>query len=186
MAIIALQATRGVFPQQWLILDYAQRLAALAILAASPRLRGLMPLGRPRWIDLALTAGLLLLGGLGVRYLEPALSTLLGGPALFSFPDIPDGPLRLLDQSFGLMLVGYQEEVVFTATLVALLEQRLRPAATVAVVCLIFAANHWSQHWGTMVSAGLIHVPFVLAYLWRRSLLPLAAAHWLTDIIAFS
>lgn len=184
-AIILLQTVRGLHPDHWMLLDYAQRLTCLVILTLSPRFRACLPLGRPTLRDLPLALLLFAAAMAGLRWLDPALSALLGGEALFSFPSYASNLERWFDITIGLALVAYQEEAMFTATLCRLLAPRTGQAATIALTCLIFAANHWSQSWGVILSAGLIHIPFTALYLRRPSLLPLVAAHWLADALWF-
>jgi membrane protease YdiL (CAAX protease family) len=187
-AIIGFQALRNHLPEHWMLLDNAQRLSALAILALSPRLRpNLIPDQRPwfRPSDGLIIVLLFAVTFAGFRWLSPLAAELLGPGVGYSFPPYADGVERLVDLCWGIFLVAVEEEVVFTAVLTRLLRSVLGPGATLVVASVVFAANHWSLSWGTIVTAGATHLAFLAAYLWRGRLAPCIAAHWLYDVWDF-
>ncbi|HOX27646.1 MAG TPA: CPBP family intramembrane metalloprotease [bacterium] len=113
--------------------------------------------------------------------------SILGGAHLGGMPEITSGAWNWIDLTFGLLMVGVFEELVFRGMAHAVLSRRgLKPAAIVAVSAVIFGLIHWSSGVHAFFNTALIGAVFMLFYLRTRSLPALMLAHFMIDFIAFA
>jgi uncharacterized protein len=169
----------------WLFWDYTGRLCGLAVLAAIPAAR-VVAFRRevrrlPHWNIALLIAGIVLmcigLVGLG-RVINAALpTTILGG-----YPR-PHGWLRLVDLTFGLALVAFNEEIVFRRCARHMLQPHLGDGhLLVLATSLLFGAYHWWTGLGNIIGVSITGALFMLFYQRSATLWPVILAHYLVDL----
>ena len=153
-------------PAMWIFWDYAGRLGALAMLAASPSIRTVAfrweKLQIARWEGALWIAGLVLadhyLGGWVRRTINAALpATVLG-----SYPQL-SGWLYFVDIVFGIALVAYSEEIVFRRCARHIFKNYFGDGyGLVIVTSLLFGAYHWWTGLGNIVEAAMMGVLLML------------------------
>ena len=108
------------------------------------------------------------------------------GP-LGGMPEITDAGWNWLDLTFGLMLVGICEELVFRGFLHTFISRYTRnPYAIVLISSLAFGLIHWSLGLQAMLITSIIGAVFMMAYIRTRSLPPLMLAHFIINFIDFA
>jgi len=92
--------------------------------------------------------------------------------------------LKLIDLSFGLLLVAYHEEVLFRRCALPIIGED-GGWRTDVKSAVLFAVYHWWTGVPNMVEAGLFGLLAMPAYRRLGTLWPLVAAHYLADLSAF-
>ena len=164
--------------RMWLAIDYVFVKALPLLLIARMVARGQLSyaslgLGTPRLG--ANVATLLLAAGASVLLDQngyAAIAKLPGYVALGGLPEIGVSAVNWIDLTFGLVLVGLVEEIMFRAALAELLA-RGGVAVTVAISSLAFGLIHWSGGLHVVVVTTVIGAVFMLIYLRWRALLAL-------------
>jgi len=114
------------------------------------------------------------------------LSNLVSNERLFVFPPYPSTSLKIIDLTFGLLLVALSEEFIFRICLIEWLESFSLGRISVTVIsCFIFATIHWGH--------GSVNV--VLVFVWallpayyyqkKKDIFPCVLAHYVTNFIIF-
>lgn len=174
-------------PLAWVLCDYGGRLAALGLLAALPQARAIAfrreSLKAPLWLALACIAGLVAFFPLLNDPLGDWLEKLLPQTALGHYPTLHRA-LKLIDLSFGLLLVAYHEEVLFRRCALPIIGED-GGWRTDVKSAVLFAVYHWWTGVPNMVEAGLFGLLAMPAYRRLGTLWPLVAAHYLADLSAF-
>lgn len=173
----------------WLFLDYAGRLAALAILLAIPTARAVaLRSGRRRvtWIELVVWGVAIALFSFYVGHpLMHVIDRVIPGTRLGGTPD-PRGALRWIDLTFGIALVAVHEEIVFRrCARFALAKIWGDGWRMVIAAALIFGAYHWWTGIGNMVYAALFGIVAMIAFRRMGVLWPVMIAHYAVDAITF-
>lgn len=173
----------------WLGLDYAGRIAALAILAAIPSARAVAFRREKLRISLVEIAfwiiGIAALERLSQwprRLINAAFPLVLFG----RYPQ-PVGWLNVFDLVFGLALVAVSEEIIFRRYL----REALRPylgdgTFAFLTASMLFGAYHWWTGIGNILLAALLGSALMLMFRRSTALWPVVLAHYLVDLIAFS
>ena len=175
----------------WIWLDYAQRLVAVAIALWALRQAYVTR------VDLGLTAiplasflkwtAVTAAAAMAYLYLsEFILAPYFPKGAIGSVPFDPDSPLFLFDLTFGLLLVGFSEELVCRGLTLSVLKKRLPIPAVYAVSALLFSLMHWSLSTHNLVDAfvyGLIFVPATLA---TGTIWPGVVVHFLVNFVLYT
>lgn len=173
--------------RMWLAIDYVF-VKALPLLRVARGQLSCASLGLETPRLGAAVATLLLAAGAGVLLDQngyAAIAKLPGYVALGGLPEIGVSAVNWIDLTFGLVLVGLVEEIVFRAVLAELLA-RGGVAVTVAISSLAFGLIHWSGGLHVVVVTTVIGAVFMLIYLRWRALLALALAHALVDFVDFA
>ena len=119
--------------------------------------------------------------------LLPFLKQILGDTAIGGMPDITSPMWNWIDLTFGLLLVGIFEELVFRGMIFTVLRRQTQSAAAiVAVSSIAFGLIHWSGGFHAIINAAVIGAVFMIFYLRTRSTPALMLAHFAIDFIAFS
>ena len=175
----------------WIWLDYAQRLVAVAIALWALRQAyvtradlGLTAIPLASFLKwTAVTAA----AAMAYLYLsEFILAPYFPKGSIGSVPFDPDSPLFTFDLTFGLLLVGFSEELVCRGLTLSVLKQRLPIPAVYVVSALLFSLMHWSLSTHTLVDAfvyGLILVPATLA---TGTIWPGVVVHFLVNFVLYT
>lgn len=176
-------------PVAWILWDYAGRIGALAVLAATPPARAIAfqreRLDASRW-ELALRSILwLVVIDAVLKWLPPLVDAAIPGARLDAYP-ATHGWLHVFDVIAGLALVAYHEEIVFRRVA----RQAFQPwlgdgAAMVVTTSAIFATYHWWSALGNICVAFLLGSALMVAYRRLGALWPVVALHYLIDLGAF-
>lgn len=105
---------------------------------------------------------------------------------LTRYPEATNPLIGYLDNTVGMLLVGFSEEAVFRFYLVnALLLRGLARLPALVIAVLVFAAIHWSYGAGAVVYAALAGGLLTLVYLATRNLTVPVLVHALYDSVYF-
>ena len=136
---------------------------------------------------LAVFLGVALAGTLIDQNGYPLLAGLPGYARLGAMPAIADPVWNWLDLTFGLMLVGIFEELVFRGYMHTFLKRYTRnPFAIVLISSAAFGLIHWSLGLHALVITSIIGALFMIAYLRTRALPAIMLAHFAINFIDFS
>ena len=114
------------------------------------------------------------------------INTALPASVLGVYPQ-PSGWLHLLDVVFGLVLVAYNEEIVFRRCARHLFQFSLGDGYLLLfVTSLLFGAYHWWTGVGGIVEAAMMGVLLMLFFRRSGALWPVVLGHYLTDIVDFA
>ena len=174
----------------WLAIDYLLKafvLAAAGIMLARGTLTwrglGLVKIGPARFIGwtAAMTAIGLILDQYAYGLLEWLPSWKLGG-----YPGKPGTWLYTFDLWFGLALVALTEELVFRGLAWNALKPVLQSTAAVyAASALLFGLIHWSLGLPAIIVTALIGAVFMVCIHRTGSIWPVAAAHFIVNLVYF-
>ena len=177
----------------WLLIDYVGvKLFPLAValwLIRSRKMRaaelGFTAQGLPSFLAVFLAVAL---AGTVIDQNGYALIAGLPGYApLGGMPAIASPLWNWVDLTFGLLMVGLSEELVFRGFMHAFIRRYTEsPLAIVAISSLAFGLIHWSLGLHAVLITALIGAVFMLAYLRTRSLPALVLAHFAIDFIDFA
>lgn len=177
----------------WLAVDYvAVKLFPLAVIAwliASRRMTkadfGLVP--QPAAAFLATLLAAALVATLIDQNAYALMTGLPGYSALGAMPEIRSDAWNRFDLSFGLLLVGAVEELVFRAYAHTVIRRYTgSPAAIIAVSSIAFGLIHWSLGLNSVLITAAIGAVFMAFYLRTRSVPALAAAHFIVNFVDFA
>ncbi len=168
----------------WLLVDYCQRLIVIALLLALPRFRGLVTASDPfRWrpSDIWLAV---ILGGWTILVFKTAYPWAWH---FISYAPRPIAPidssvLWAVDNSIGLMLVAWSEELLYTVAFLSVAKKW--PASTAILAgAALFALDHFGRGPALMLAAFLSHIPFLVVYRHTRSFAPIFWGHYSADLL---
>jgi uncharacterized protein len=135
----------------------------------------------------ATLAGVTLLGTLIDQNGYALLAALPGYAPLGGMPAITSTAWNWIDLTFGLLLVGLCEELVFRGFLHHLIGRYTQSVwAIVGLSSIAFGLIHWSLGLHAVVVTTLIGAVLMLAYLRTRSLPAIVLAHFAINFIDFS
>lgn len=177
----------------WLFIDYtAVKLYPLIIFLwmlkkkyASPADFGLGRIGIGRFIVVLAAAAVLgvLVDQVIFRLIERSVPDI----AIGHMPRITSTLFDWIDLTFGLLAVGFFEELIFRGFACGLMEKYTKSKLLIIIIpSVIFSLIHWSLGIPTLVGAFLIGSIFMALYLKTRNILPLALAHFLINFLFFS
>ena len=174
----------------WIFWDYAGRLGALAVLISIPSARTVAfrweHLRIARWEAVSWIIGIVLVDHYLCGWIRRTINAALPATVLGEYPK-PHGWLEIVDDSFGLPLVAYSEEIVFRRCAHHLFKTYLGDGrALVVVTSIMFAAYHWWTGVGNIIEALIIGVLLMLFYRRSVALWPVVLAHYLTDFVDFA
>ena len=177
-------------PATWIFWDYAGRLGTLAVLSAIPSARTVAfqweGLRMARWEVPFWIVGIVLVDHYLCGWIRRTINAALPATVLGEYPK-PHGWLEIVDDSFGLPLVAYSEEIVFRRCAHHLFKTYLGDGrALVVVTSIMFAAYHWWTGVGNIIEALIIGVLLMLFYRRSVALWPVVLAHYLTDFVDFA
>lgn len=173
--------------EQWVVIDYASRLAAFAFLGLMARQGNLV------FAELSvsfarkdrLAAWTLLLGAMAFGYY--ALSKVFLAPlnGLWKVSGVAydrQSLLFIVDMAFGLVLVSLSEEIVFRGLALAALRKLTDNTLVILVASsLVFALIHWSTGLKNIVDCFVYGMFFMIATMRTKSILPAAIVHFVLD-----
>ncbi|MBH5402000.1 CPBP family intramembrane metalloprotease [Bradyrhizobium sp. CNPSo 4010] len=173
----------------WLVWDYAGRIAALAILAAIPAARTLAYRTEKRRISFleigVWIAGIVLLDRLG-EWPRRLFNATFPAAVIGKYPQ-PTGWLDVFDLVFGLALVAASEEIIFRRLLRNASQPYLGDGVfAILMTSLIFGAYHWWSGIGNILLATTTGILLMAMYRRSGALWPVVLVHYLVDLIAFS
>jgi uncharacterized protein len=177
-------------PLTWIAWDYAGRIAALAVLAASPAARraafSRQQVGISWWEVAVWIIGLVAFDRIVDHAVFATVDAMIPGTRLGQFPS-GSGWLFAVDISFGLALVAWCEEVIFRRCAREVLSGLVGDGpAMVIISALLFASWHWWTGIGNIAATMLFGVMAMLCYRRAGSLSPVVLAHYLCDVANFS
>ena len=177
----------------WLAIDYvAVKLFPLAVVAWLILTRRMEPgeFGLVRQPAAAFLAAFLLAALAGTLIDQNAYTLLARMPGyapLGAMPEIRSDAWNRIDLSFGLLLVGVLEELIFRAYAYTVIRRyTASPAAIVAISAIAFGLIHWSLGSTTVLITAAIGAVFMVVYLRTRSVPALALAHFAVNFIDFA
>lgn len=177
----------------WLAIDYAAcKLLPLALIVWLVASRRMTPadFGFVRQPAAAFLVTLLVAALAGTLIDQNAYSLLAGAPgyaSLGSMPEIRSGAWNRFDLSFGLLMVGLLEEMIFRAYAYTVMRRYLtNPAAIIAVSAVAFGLIHWSLGSNAVLITAAIGALYMAIYVRTRSVFALALAHFLVNFIDFA
>jgi membrane protease YdiL (CAAX protease family) len=110
-----------------------------------------------------------------------------GYSALGGMPEIRSSAWNRIDLSFGLLLVGVAEELVFRAYAYTVIRRyTASPAAIITLSAAAFGFIHWSLGFNSVVITAVIGAVFMAIYIRTRSAPALVLAHFAVNFIDFS
>jgi len=108
-------------------------------------------------------------------------------PPLGGMPEIMIPAWNWIDLTFGLLLVGICEELVFRGFLCTFISRYTKnPFAIVIISSVAFGFIHWSLGMHAVIIASAIGVVFMIAYLRTSSLPAIMLAHFAINFIDFA
>jgi len=176
----------------WVLIDYATRLSALAIIVfvirrglSSPAEFGLKKINLRRLVlwSLFLTVTGILIDQVGWRYFKAVLPE----TQLMSFPKTRNQFLNAFDWTAGVALVSISEELIFRGYFFSVVKNYIRSTAVIIILSApLFGLIHWSMGLHAIVSTALWGLLPMVALARTGSIHPAVIAHFLTDIAALS
>lgn len=163
-------AVRGTY---WVyVIDYVTRAAVIIAIIVVPHLRAAASdwgQVRVRWYEAAILAAVPAIAYSQLyEHVALPLNATLKLPLTFGWLKIEQPFLRLVDLSFGLILVAISEELVCRQLARAYLLPRLKSEwATALVAAVIFGLMHWGTGIGLVIVATVMS--FVFWWTWRES-----------------
>lgn len=161
-----------------IFIDYAVKLVLLVLLLGTPAPWEVFRSQRP---SLASFLTLLAVAGvyLGLDHLSGSVPVLW---KLFKWP-VLDGPLFVLDQSFGLLLTAISEELIFRVLAFRVIGGTV--ARRVLLSALAFSAIHWGSGPGDLLGSFGFGLLAGWHYARFADVRLLIAAHFLIDLYLF-
>src|SRR5271169_6022487 len=174
-------------PGAWIFWDYAGRLSALAVLAATAR-----PIAfrreklRMPWFAVPLwVIGIVFVDHYLGGWIRETGNALFPSTVLGHYPE-PRGWLYWFDTLLGLGLVAYNEEVVFRRCARHVFKPYLGDGWLLALVtAAVFGAYHWWTGIGNVLEAAVMGILFMLFLQRSGSLWPVVLSHYLADVADF-
>ena len=115
------------------------------------------------------------------------MAKLPGYPPLGGMPAITSPVWNWVDLTFGLLMVGICEELIFRGFLHTFITRYTEnPFAIVVISSLAFGLIHWSLGLHVVVITSTIGAVFMIAYLRTRSLPAIMLAHFAINFIDFA
>jgi membrane protease YdiL (CAAX protease family) len=115
------------------------------------------------------------------------IAKLPGYPPLGGMPAITNAVWNWLDLTFGLLMVGICEELVFRGFLHTFISKYTEnSSAIVAISSVAFGLIHWSLGLHVVLITSTIGAVFMIAYLKTRSLPAIMLAHFAINFIDFA
>ena len=146
---------------------------------------GLRPQALPSFVAIFLVATLA-----GILIDQNGYALLAGLPGyaqLGGMPPIADPVWDWLDLTFGLLMVGVFEELVFRGYLCTFLQRYTRSSlAIVLISAAAFGLIHWGLGLHAVLVTAIIGALFMVAYLRTRSLPAIMLAHFAINFVDFS
>jgi uncharacterized protein len=177
----------------WLTIDYlGVKLLPLALvlwLVRSGRV-SFRDLGLIRQGPVAMVAAFLLLTLVGTLIDQNGYRLLEGAPGyppLGGMPPITSPAWDWIDLTFGLLLVGIVEELVFRGVMLRFLRSYTQSTLVIVVVSAVaFGLIHWSLGLTAVLVTTAIGAVFMIAYIRTGALLPVMLAHFAVNFIDFA
>jgi membrane protease YdiL (CAAX protease family) len=173
----------------WIFWDYAGRIGALAILAAIPAARAVAF----RWDKRQMSLWEVTLWILAISFAERITQQVsrfinVAFPmTVFGVYPRPSGWLYLIDLGLGLALVAVSEEIIFRRCARHVLQPYLGDGNVALIATsLAFGCYHWWAGLGNVFAATMIGILLMLMLKRSAALWPVALAHYLVDLVAFS
>ncbi len=115
------------------------------------------------------------------------LNELPGYPQLGGIPKIGTPMWNWIDLTFGLLMVGIFEELVFRGYMHAFLTRFTKhPLIIIGLSSIAFGLIHWSGGFHKVIVSSVIGALFMILYLRTRSLPAIMLAHFTFDFINFT
>ena len=115
------------------------------------------------------------------------IAKLPGYPSLGGMPEITSPAWNWIDLTFGLLMVGICEELVFRGFLHTFISRYTANACAVVVISSVaFGLIHWSLGLHVVIVASAIGAVFMIAYLRTKSLPAIMSAHFVINFIDFA
>lgn len=176
----------------WLSIDYTTRAAVIfivfilikkGILAADYFVLKRLPFG-----ELLLYSIVLIISGVAIdQFVWRFFEGILPHTGLGNWPGINNVYIKWFDLTVGIALVAVSEELAFRGYMVSFLKEKgFKNYAIVLAGSLVFGFAHWSIGLHAVISATVWAIPPLLFVLKKKSIYPVIAAHFVTDIISFS
>ena len=177
----------------WIVIDYTgvKLFPFLAVLwlIYGERMRasefGLTTQAIPSFIAVFLIAALL--GTVIDQNGYPLIAKLPGYRPFGGMPAITNPAWDWIDLTFGLLMVGIFEELVFRGYMHTFISRYTNRSFVIVVISSVaFGLIHWSLGLHAVVVSSIIGAVFRMAYLRTRSLLALMFAHFAVNFIDFA
>lgn len=117
----------------------------------------------------------------------PLIAKLPGYPPLGRMPAIASPVWNWVDLTFGLLMVGICEELIFRGFLCTFISRYTKnPYVIIMTSSVAFGLIHWSLGLHVVLVATIIGAVFMIAYLTTRSLPAIMLAHFAINFIDFA
>jgi membrane protease YdiL (CAAX protease family) len=174
-------------PALWLAMDYAMRIAALALLALSPVRAAVFRREARRVTVLQLVICTLVTGAAVFMavLVERRLMGMLPDLSIGHYPRLR-GWLYLFDLTFGLVLVAVHEELVFRRLARAAFSRLGDGLAMMATTSVLFGLYHWWTGPLNVLMAATAGMVLMLLYRAVGALWPAILVHYCVDLYVFA
>jgi len=117
----------------------------------------------------------------------PLIAKLPGYPPLGGMPAITDPSWNWVDLTFGLLMVGICEELIFRGFLYTFISRYTKDSCAIVVISSVaFGLIHWSLGLHVVLITSTIGAVFMIAYLRTQSLPAIMLAHFAINFIDFA
>ena len=179
--------------QWWLFIDYAGvkffPLALTLWLICGKKMRA-SEFGLKTQSGLSFLATFLILSLVGTVIDQngyPLIAKLPGYPPLGGMPTITNPVWNWVDLTFGLLMVGICEELVFRGFIHTFINRYTDNTYAIVVISSIaFGLIHWSLGLHAVLITSTVGAVFMMAYLKTRSLPAIMLSHFVINFIDFS
>lgn len=177
----------------WLFIDYtATKLFPFVIVLwlVSRRKMALAELGLSRCAGFPFFATVVVVTLLATLIDQNAyhlIRKLPGYAPIAGMPPITNWIWNWVDLTFGLLLVGIFEELVFRGYLAALVRRYTQnPAIVLLASAVVFGSIHWSLGLHAVIVTGIIGLVFMVGYQLTRSLPAIMVSHFAVNFIDYA
>ncbi|AMK10155.1 hypothetical protein EDC59_10758 [Pseudodesulfovibrio indicus] len=173
--------------EQWVLVDYACRMASLLFLGVLVFKRRLKPgdLGLSLDGKGPLVFWTLILAGMTMAYCLVSEVLLKPLDGLWSAPVVEydrESAIFLVDMTFGLALVAVSEEIIFRGLALSALKAYTRNPVVIALAsAFVFALIHWSTGVRNILDCFVYGMIFMAVTMRVRSIAPATVVHFLLD-----
>ncbi|MBN2402030.1 MAG: CPBP family intramembrane metalloprotease [Spirochaetes bacterium] len=106
---------------------------------------------------------------------------------LFNYPKYDNSFSKIIDLTFGLIIVALTEELIFRGYCYSYLSEKTDSIIILIIISsLVFGLIHWSNGITPVITATIWGMFAIFSVIRTESILPSLFAHYLIDIISFS
>jgi uncharacterized protein len=119
--------------------------------------------------------------------LEEILLTIVPKINLFTYPKYDDSVSKIIDLTFGLIIVAVTEELIFRGYWYSYLKEKINNDIKIIIISsVVFGLIHWSIGIVPVFTTAVWGVFAVVSVMRTNSIYPALFAHYIIDLISFS